>query len=391
MNSYKRRERKQIITIIVTFAVVLALIVVYNVVRNINSDNSDDMPDDKGVEGTFQIIDEDYKNVSALSYVHDWEELKFKVVDGKWTLEDDPDFPLDQTTVSYMAAAISDYGGFRRIDYDPEKYSDYGFDEPTYKISVTYYDKAKDSFRTRSYVIGLKNPVTGYYYFYEDGDKYLYSINDTLFQYFDYTKEELFISDKITGPNLKDIVDITAEYNGQTYVIEPRDETDEVDTTDDSDTSKDEKDPVESLMDILTRDIKLSYKTCVDYKKSEDDNAKYGFDDPTLKLTIHYKEYEKVDAESGVSEATIVKDKSCTLIFGSVVTATEESNTESEDSSSENDGTESAESTESTESTDTTENTESKIYLKFEGSNIKYQIDYSICEKILAYFTEANE
>ena len=122
MNSYKRRERKQIITIIVTFAVVLALIVVYNVVRNINSDTSDDMPDDKGVEGTFQIIDEDYKNVSALSHVHDWEELKFKVVDGKWTLEDDPDFPLDQTTVSYMAAAISDYGGFRRIDYDPEKY-----------------------------------------------------------------------------------------------------------------------------------------------------------------------------------------------------------------------------------------------------------------------------
>ena len=85
-------------------------------------------------------------------------------------------------------------------------------------------------------------------------------------------------------------------------MIEPRDETDEVDTTDDSDTSKDEKDPVESLMDILTRDIKLSYKTCVDYKKSEDDNAKYGFDDPTLKLTIHYKEYEKVDAESGVSK-----------------------------------------------------------------------------------------
>ena len=35
--------------------------------------------------------------------------------------------------------------------------------------------------------------------------------------------------------------------------------------------------------------------------------------------------------------------------------------------------------------------TRSKIYLKFEGSNIKYQIDYSICEKILAYFTEANE
>lgn len=388
MNSYKRKERKQIITIIVTFAVVLALIVVYNVVRNMNIDDSDDSTDDGGVAGTFQIIDEDYKNVSALSYIHDGEELKFKVVDGKWTLADDPDFPLDQTTVSYMAGAISDYGAYRKFEYNSEKSSDYGFDNPTYKISVTYYDKDKDSFRTRSYVIGSKNPVTGYYYFHEDGDKYLYSINDALFQYFDYTKKELFSADKIPDPDIDDIVDITAEYNGETYVLEPRDETDETNTTDDSDASKDEKYPVESLMDTLTRDINLSYETCVEYTKSEGDSEKYGFDEPALRLTIHYKEYEKVDAESGSSEATIVKDKSCTLIFGSVVTPAEETNTESDDSSAENDSTENAENT---ESNDATESTESKIFLTLDGSNITYQIDYSLYEKILAYFTEVDE
>jgi len=387
MNSYKRKERKQIITIIVTFAVVLALIVVYNVIRNMNFDDSGDSTDDEGEAGTFQIIDEDYKNVTELSYVHDGEELKFKVVDGKWTLADDPDFPLDQTTVSYMAGAISDYGAYRKFEYDSEKFSDYGFDKPTYKISVTYYDKDKDSFRTRSYVIGSKNPVTGYYYFHEDGDKYLYSINDALFQYFDYTKEELFSADKIPDPDLKDIVDITAEYNGETYVLEPRDETDESDTADDSDTSKDEKDPVETLMDVLTRDIKLSYKTCVDYTKSDDNNIKYGFDNPTLKLTVNYKEYEKVEAVSGASEATIVKDKSCTLIFGSVVTPAEETNTESDDSSAEND---TAEDAENTENNDTTESTESKIYLKIDGSHITYQINYSLYEKILSYFTEVD-
>ena len=75
------------------------------------------MPDDKGVEGTFQIIDEDYKNVSALSYVHDWEELKFKVVDGSGRLKTTPTSRLINNCVVY-GSRISDYGGFRRIDYD---------------------------------------------------------------------------------------------------------------------------------------------------------------------------------------------------------------------------------------------------------------------------------
>ncbi|MCD8311460.1 MAG: DUF4340 domain-containing protein [Firmicutes bacterium] len=393
MNSKKRKEMRQIRTIIISAVVLLLLIVVYFVITNVSTDDDDDDTTEtaEGEEGTFTIIDEDYTDMTALSYTYSGETVSMHVSDDgtEWLLDDDESYPLNQETVYYMAAAISDYGGYRRLDYVEDNFSVYGFDDPTYEITATYTDDDGDEYTNHCYV-GAENSLTGYYYFWVEDDTYVYMVGDALFEYYSYTLATLFVGEDVPTPDVDDIISLEIEYDGTTYEVDlaveeettaedtSSDDTSSDDTSSD-DTSSDEDDgdaPVNVIMSGLQYDIHLTYTYNVAYGVDEDGMVEYGLDDPTATLTLHYYDYVDVDTDDGVSSASIQQEITFVLYFGDTFTVTEETSsdedTTSEDTSSEEDA---------TSSEDTT--TE-YIYIAADGSECVYRMLYEDFVTMLA-------
>ena len=222
------------LTLIIAAAIILALILTYFAVKALTDETEDTDPtlSDIGEVGSFTIINEDYTLLTALSYKYDGETVSLHVEDGKWVFDDDKAFPVNQETVVYMMQAISDYGGFTRYVYDESRESSYGINDPMFDITVTYFDKREsESTHTRRFLVGDKNALTGYYYFYEQGSTYIYMVNDMLFPYFAYKRADLFLGTVVPQPKVKDIVALKVEYDGGVYEYTSEDAGEETEPT----------------------------------------------------------------------------------------------------------------------------------------------------------------
>lgn len=359
MNSKKRKERKQIITLIVCVAAIILLIVVYAMVKNGFDGPADDTDTGLGVEnmdiGTFTIIDETYSLMTKLSYTYNGTTIDLEVADGEWVLSEDPEFPLDLEKVILMTQAISDYGGYRRLAYDESKMAAYGLDEPLYDITATYIESDGGDLHSRRYYFGDKNELTGYYYFYEEGSDYIYMVTNALFQYFSYTKTDLFFEDTIPAPELEDIAAMTVTFRGEDPVSlevpeAPAEENEDgvINYT-----------PLELVMNTLMFKVDLEYKNHVDFAVRGEKLAEYGLDNPALKIKLDYTKYVSVSGTEGSTGAQLSLDDTVTVMFGNTATVTE---TDKDGVESENE----------------------IVYTMLEGSETVYAVDADHYTEILA-------
>ncbi len=322
MNSKKRRERKQIITLAVSMAVIILLVVIYFIVRNAVNGGEGNDTDDKlgeiGELGSFTVVDEDYQKITKLSYKYNNETLNLHIEDGRWQLDGDKNFPVDQEKLVYMSQAISDYGGIQRFEYDEKNTSLYGFDDPKFDISATYIGEDGGEDRTRRFMIGNENKVTGYYYFYEDGGKYVYMVTDSIFKYFMYVKMDLFYGTKMPFPDVDDIIELEASFNDVSYKFNADQDTD-IDI-------KDENSTLKRIMDSMPTSSQLSYPMVAEYGVDEPGLEKYGLKEPELTVRLKYKEYKSVSASDGGSSAQMAKEMEFVMQFGDFVTEGEGEN-----------------------------------------------------------------
>ena len=347
MNSRKRKERKQMITVAIAAAILLLLIVLYFVVtNNVGGDETEttDTPPIMDI-GTFTVADEDYTELTALSYTYKDETIEFELADGKWILSDDPDFPLNEEKLFYMAQAISDYGGFRRLNYTESSITDYGFDKPIFDISATY--TSEDGTYTNRFRIGNQNALTGYYYFYQDGSDYVYMVNNAIFAYYSYVKADLFVSYDVPDPNVKDITAMTVTSGDSVIELEIPESA----ATKNEDGTI-EYSPVEKIMAAMFYGLHLEYRYAVDYNVTDEEKVTYGLDSPSLSVKLDYVRYQDVTTESGTSGAQISFDDTFTVHFGSKFTVTE----------TDDDG---------------KETTKEKIYYVTDYSDVVYSADYA--------------
>lgn len=358
MNSKKRKERKQMITVAVAAAILLLLIVVYFAVTNtIGSGDKTDTTDTQPLMdiGTFTVADEDYTELTALSYTYQGETISFELSEDCWIISDDPEFPLDEAKLFYMAQSISDYGGFRRLNYTEDSITAYGFDKPLFDITATYTnDEGTYSNRFR---IGNQNALTGYYYFYQDGSDYVYMVNNAIFAYFSYTKADLFVSYDVPDPDVEDITAMTVTSGDSVIELE----------IPESAATKNEDgtinySPVEKIMAALFFDLHLEYRYAVDYSVTDEEKVTYGLDSPSLSVKLDYIRYQDVTTESGTSGAQISFDDTFTVHFGNKFTEITEMG------SSEDDAAEGKE----------------KIYYMTEYSDVVYSVDYATYLEIIA-------
>ncbi len=310
MNSKKRRERKQLITICIFAGVLVLLVIAYFAVRGFVSDGEEagnNNPSDVGQPGTFDIIDENYQKVTALEYGYNGETLKLHIENQKWVLDDDPEYPIDQAKIVEMSQAVSDYGGFAKIVYDKSRVSAYGIDDPALDVTVTYLNDDNTT-RSRRFIIGAKNNATGYYYFYEQGDSYIYAVNDSMLKYFEFSKISLFADSQTPTPNASDIISLTVEYDGGTYEYDA--ERDGVIGSEDTDH------PVKKIMESMPKEANLQYPDLAAYGVDEDELSKYGLDEPSLKIKLTYNERTSVSASDGNATAQLKREREFTYLFG---------------------------------------------------------------------------
>ncbi len=337
------------ITVAVCAAVLLVLIIVYFAVTN--AVNGTDGTETETTEplmdiGTFAVADENYAEITAITYKYSGQTMSIELSGDKWILTDDPDFPLDEEKIFYMAQAISDYGGFRRLAYTEDSIENYGFDEPMFDISATYKSSEGEE-HTNRFRIGDKNALTGYYYFYQDGSDYVYMVNDTLFTYFSYVKNDLFVSYDTPSPDLDDINSLTLTAGDKTVEIEIP----EAPAEEDED-GKINYSPAELIMAEIEHGLHLDFLHAEEYGVSDEKLADYGLDSTALTVKLDYVRYQSVATEEGTSDAQMAFDDTFTVHFGDKFTETVKND-------------------------DGKETTLEKIYFMTDYSNIVYSADYA--------------
>ncbi len=259
-------KKSKILPLILLLVLALALFFAYKVM--IGTQESGTPSASTGDEVTM-ILDRISDDVRALRYTAGGETLSFThaASSADWVLEDQPVFPLDQTTVASMASAISTIGVYRTLDTGDT--GAYGFDAPACTVYVRYSDGEE-----HSYAIGALNSVTGNRYFKDLDTGVVYMISPALLPYFQYSLSDLFVYD--TLPTDIDVSYISAVTLGASV-------------TEDA----------EKIEEIYNNFLRLTPTRYADWSGTEEAKAAYGIGADALSLS--YKRAVSVTDTAGAT------------------------------------------------------------------------------------------
>ncbi len=276
MSSKTKKKSSKLAPLVVMVVLVIAMFAAYKMMDAKNTPAVDSA--DTG-DSVILLIDRTSSEVTALSYaIGDGETYAFslRTNTGAWSYVNEPQFPLDQTTVATMAAAICRIGAYRHLEEGDT--GEYGFDAPSLTVTVEYTDGT-----VCRYAIGDENPITGYRYFKNLDTDAVYTIAAALYDYFDYTIDDLFVYDTLPS-------DIEAAHiTSITW------------TEGDTVTEVTDADAISAMYTAYTA---LAPSAYADPYADEAESAAYGIGSVTL--TVSYKRaVEVTDANGAVSTTRI--------------------------------------------------------------------------------------
>ena len=282
--STKKKNSKST-TLISLFLTVLALFIIYMAIEKRNS-----LPDEAPDTGdeVIMVIDRTAADVSEITYrIADGETYTFhhNATTGAWAYADEVHYPLNQTTVASMASAICRIGAYRHLEDGDTGV--YGFDKPSLTVSVSYADGA-----VHSYAVGDVNTASGYRYFKDVDTGAVYTIAATLYEYFDYTLDDLFVYDTLPA-------DIEVDYITSVTLADSTGSTEITDA-----------DGIASVYEAYTALAPTAY---ADPYADEEESAAYGIG--SLTLTVAYMREVAVSADSGSASTTRIP-VTFTISFG---------------------------------------------------------------------------
>ena len=282
-----KKRKKKWVTPAALFAVLAVLLVAYEALAAANRKAEEKAAAEAAKSEEVEMIAEyDYSTAAALSYTVNGETLSFEKDNGTWYYTGDKKFPLNQDILESMAGAISSIGVTRSIDEGEA--GDYGLDEPAYTITVKYSGDIQ-----REYKIGDRNSFNGEYYFMT-GSR-IYMISDGLLSYFDYTLDDLLVTDSYpTDIETDYITSISVNTGEERYTI----------------------DDAEEISDLYTYVRQLNFASVADYY-SENMAEEYGIDG-TKGITVNYRRSVTSTAEDGTGTATRI-DAVYSVYFGDTV------------------------------------------------------------------------
>lgn len=240
-------------------------------------------------------------DIKSLDFLVDEKETTFEKKDDDWVKKDEEDFPVNQTTLSDAASALTSIESDRVLS-DVDDLAEYGLDSPSNTIKITCEsEKSEDKEteeKTTTLYVGDENSSTSQYYVYKDDDKStVYMVESSCIEPFtktlyDYAQMEDFpvISDT------DNINKITVK-GDKSYELSKNTDTNLWTVKGDGDEEKADTATVSSL---TTSFGSMAYNSFVDYKCK--DKSTYGLDDPYAVITVDYTE-EQEDTDSSDTSA----------------------------------------------------------------------------------------
>ena len=288
----RRKKKNKALPLLILVGIMCVLGIAYAALSAANDKaEADRLAEEEAANAVLMLAELDYTKTSELTYrcgEEDW--ITFRVKGGKWIYGEDETFPLNQETLSTMAAAISTIGATRAVEEGSE--ADYGLDNPLCEIHITYGGNT-----TYRYAIGDLNAFNGEYYFRNDDGK-IYMIASGLLPYFQKTLNDLIVLD--TPVN-----DINSAYLTGITVTGKDGESKRV-------TDVDDMSELYSLFAALN---------CTEWADAYADSAEmaeqYGIDQ-TAGITVSYKNSVDVTDASGNVQSTLM-DTTATVYFGNAV------------------------------------------------------------------------
>ncbi len=236
---------------------------------------------------SFVSIDAD--DLTALSWTYDGETYTLqKDADGDWQWPEDTEFPVDQTTVSYMEYALSDITATRTLEHVTD-FSQYGLDDPQSVIAYTTADGTTTEIRTGDY-----NDISSEYYAQLAGEDTVYMVSGDYMEDFQYTIDDLLAVESM--PIYEEDTELRVTADGKTTVYDltkdTGDEANEADADTDDNTGDDgtSSDAAATAQEIADGVRGLNFETCVNYKAGKADLTSYGLADPRMSFTIKGKQ-----------------------------------------------------------------------------------------------------
>ena len=248
-----------------------------------------------------EILSLDEDTLASVSFEIDGSEVTFLYEDEEWSLENDPEFPVDSTYLMTTLSYLEPLEAVRTLEEVTDT-GEYGIDEPQNTITLT------DSEGTETILtIGSTNISTGDdYLMLNDDSSTIYTINtslrdslhDDLYDYAEGEELPYILSSEISG--------LSVEKADGSYELLLEDAVWMV-QGDGTDAVSADQDAVDTVISSIAG---ASYADYLEYNCTSPED--YGLDDPAAVLTILYEEDSETQSESedASEEASTESDSS---------------------------------------------------------------------------------
>lgn len=135
-------------------------------------------------EGNIPLSSFAAGDLEKIQYTYQGETLTLDYDSGRWTLEEDPDYHLDESACNTMVTALAALNAKRQLTAQPGE--DYGLNDPAVTVTVTAAGE------TNTFAFGAENTVTGDLYVQKAGDDAVYAVPGNKAACFELTKADLF-------------------------------------------------------------------------------------------------------------------------------------------------------------------------------------------------------
>ena len=169
------RSQKKTLFLLVGIIVVLAVILA--VVTAVRRSNEERAAEEEAAQDAASVITETEASYSALSYDNGTATLSFQLDEsGKWVWADDPEFPLDDSTIQSILTLLTNLKPQQTIT-DGDTLEAYGLDQPVATLTATKPDGG-------TLTIALGNTTTdgnSYYMLMNGQESPVYIISNSLY------------------------------------------------------------------------------------------------------------------------------------------------------------------------------------------------------------------
>lgn len=297
--------KKRSFGLTVLLSLLVIVIVFYFVISNAvkkggNGDNS--APAGDGI-----YIDRQPSEVEKVTYRTGGSEFTVRRDVSSYVLDEDPEFPLDTTTVAYILNAATRLTYVRRINPEGNDLTEYGLTDPQAVIDIVYDDSAR-----LTLTVGNYNAYSDAFYC-TTGDGFVYLMGGEFCEAFVYKYSDLILHDRIETPQygFSSVTKIEITGNEKSVVYELTDEENDIWKK-----NGEEGDFSYEAMEIYNELYKLTVDEWIAYNvETEDEFDVYGLKKPDIRVVFTHIEIEEIEIE-GSSTVTKEHERQTAFLIG---------------------------------------------------------------------------